>query len=82
MLLFPTYGGWRSCRSRSDEGLSVILRRPYPFGTPSGDAARASVNQRHVNMGQIYHMPVEANLEAGCMLGADEPGDGFPLMGN
>lgn len=40
----------------------------------------SSVNQRHINVGQINHVPMEAHLETCCMLGVGKFGNCFSLL--
>lgn len=42
----------------------------------------SSINQRHINVRQINHVPMEAHLETCCMLGIGKRGDCFPLLGH
>lgn len=40
----------------------------------------SSINQRHINVGQINHVPVEAHLKTRCMLCISKFGDCSPLL--
>lgn len=42
----------------------------------------SSIDQRHIDVGQINHMPVEAHLKTGCMLGTGKSGNRLSVLRN
>lgn len=56
----------------------------YPEALPHRTLSKcfSSIDQRHIDVGQINHMPVEAHLKTGCMLRTGKSGNRFSVLRN